>query len=320
MTIENIIKNAVAGIGCDRETALDLVNNCQLEVLKNAANTVRENFFGNKIKLCSIINAKSGVCDMDCTFCSQSGHNHADAPVYPFMTPEKLSGEFLVNDTYDVHNCGVVTSGGKLSSDDIDKFVASVISVQDNVQFDICASFGRLSDSDIDKLKSAGINRLHHNLETSQNFYPDICSTQKWSDRLDTVKAALANGMKVCCGGLFGMGESWQDRIDLALAIGDLGIDSVPINFLYPHPGTPLADSQLLTADEALKIIAIYRLILPDRTIRICGGRTTVLADRQGEMFAFGANAIMTGNYLTTSGQTPETDKAMIKDLGLAIE
>ena len=320
MTIEEITKQAVSGIGCDRDTALELANNCSLEDLKTAANRVTEHFFGKKIKLCSIINAKSGVCDMDCIFCSQSGHNSADAPVYPFLEPDKLTDELKQNDSYNVHNCGIVTSGGKLSSSDIDKFIDAVNAVKKNVHFDVCASFGRLSDSDIDKLKGAGVNRLHHNLETAEKFYPDICSSQSWSDRLDTVKAALARGMKVCCGGLFGLGESWEDRIDLALAIASLGIDSVPINFLYPHPGTPLEKTELLSADEALTIIAIYRLILPDRTIRICGGRITVLGDRQREMFEAGANALMTGNYLTTSGQTPETDKKMIENSGLYIE
>ena len=320
MKLDIIIRQAISGTGCDRNVALDLAENCSLTELKGVANAVREHYFGNKVKLCSIINAKSGVCDMDCNFCSQSGHNNADAPVYPFMEPDRLSDEFQQNDDYNVHNCGVVTSGGKLSSGDIDKFIESINAVRSNVHFDICASFGRLSDSDIDKLKGAGVNRLHHNLETSRNYYPDICSTQSWEDRLDTVKAALAKGMKVCCGGLFGLGESWADRIDLALAIGLLGIDSIPINFLYPHPGTPLENTELLSAEEALKIIAIYRLILPDRTIRICGGRITVLGDRQNEMFVAGANAIMTGNYLTTAGQTPETDKAMINGLGMAIE
>ncbi len=320
MTLDDITKEAISGIGCDRESALDLVLNCSTAELKNAANAVREHFFAKKIKLCSIINAKSGVCDMDCRFCSQSAHNKADAPVYPFLETDKLTSELKLNDCYNVNNCGIVTSGGKLSSDDIDKFIESVNSVRPNVHFDICASFGRLSDSDIDKLKGAGVNRLHHNLETSQAFYPDICSTQSWSDRLDTVKAALAKGMKVCCGGLFGLGESWADRIELALSIALLGIDSVPINFLYPHPGTPLENNKLLSPDDALKIIAIYRLILPDRTIRICGGRITVLGDRQGEMFEAGANALMTGNYLTTSGQTPETDILMINNLGYSIE
>ena len=233
---------------------------------------------------------------------------------------ERLAGKMRKNNHYHVHNCGIVTSGGKLSSHDVDTFIQAVKKVCGTVSFQICASFGRVSDSDIDKLKEAGINRLHHNLETSRNFYPRICSTQSWDSRMETVQAALSKGMKVCCGGLFGLGESWADRIDLAVAIAGSGIDSVPINFLHPHPGTPLAGEGLLSAEDALCIIAVYRLILPDRTLRICGGRATVLKDRQHEVFSAGANAIMTGDYLTTAGQGPETDKMMIKSQGLVIE
>lgn len=318
--LEKIKQMALAGHGCDKATALRLLEQYSFVELCQVATEVRTKFFGNKVKLCMIINAKSGVCDMDCSFCSQSSHNKAEAPTYPFLRSCELAERFRHIDGNNAHNCGVVTSGGKLASGDIDKFIDAVNEVRSNVSYDICGSLGRLSGEELTRLKAAGINRYHHNLETSEGYYPSICTSQQWQSRLETVKAAIAMGMKVCSGGLFGLGESWSDRIDLALALGNLEVDSIPINFLYPHAGTPLGSSQLLSPEEALRIIAIYRLILPKRTLRICGGRAAVLGERQSEIFAAGANAIMTGDYLTTSGQMPESDKKMIENLGLSIE
>lgn len=320
MNIEIITTQAMSGIGCSRQDALLLAENADLSELVAAANLVREKYFGNKVRLCMIINAKSGVCDMDCSFCCQSGHNSAEAPTYPFMLSDKIADYFTTIDMSGVHNCGVVTSGGKLSGSDIDTFIASVGKVKDNVSFQICSSFGRLNADELTKLKNAGVLRYHHNLETSEEFYPQVCSTQKWSERLATVRTAIDMGMAVCCGGLFGLGESWSDRIDLAATLYGLGVDSIPMNFLYPHSGTPLGDSRLLSAEEALRIIAVFRLMLPDRTIRICGGRAKILGDRQNEIFAAGANAMMTGNYLTTTGELPTSDKEMIEQLGMEIE
>ncbi|MCU0858497.1 MAG: hypothetical protein MUC65_08865, partial [Pontiellaceae bacterium] len=157
-------------------------------------------------------------------------------------------------------------------------------------------------------------------LETSESFYPSICTTQSWQQRLDTVKSAQAAGMDICCGGLFGLGESWDDRIDLAFTLRDLGVDSVPINFLYPHEGTPFGNRPLLDSAEALQIIAVFRFILPKVTLRICGGRTQVVGDRAADLFAAGANGLMTGDYLTVAGSLYEADLAMIRCLGLQIE
>jgi len=166
-------------------------------------------------------------------------------------------------------------------------------------------------------LKNAGLTRYHHNLETSESFYPHICSTQSWRDRYDTIRLAKESGLETCSGALFGMGESWQDRAELAVTLGELGVNSVPINFLHAHSGTPLETQTPLTSDEALRIIALFRYLLPTTTIRICGGRPKILADKQSQMFAAGANAMMTGNYLTLNGFSPESDRQMLEQLGL---
>jgi biotin synthase len=316
--LHKIIENAFAGQGCTREEALGLAGQDE-ELLFRRATQIREAHFGSEVQFCSIINAKSGQCDMDCRFCSQSAHNSTSIDSYPFLDFQTL--EARIRETIDSRDrlCGIVTSGGKLSGTELKELAAAVEGIGNGHPAPVCASLGRLTEQELGKLKQAGITRFHHNLESSESYYPNICSTQTWRQRLDTVKAAQAAGLEVCCGGLFGLGESWEDRIALALSLRENHIDSVPINFLYPHEGTPLRNAPPLGASEALRIIAVYRFMLPRATLRICGGRTHVLGDRQAELFAAGANGLMTGNYLTVAGSQYETDLAMIRHLGLHI-
>ena len=316
--LQKIIENAIAGNGCTKEEALGLIRQDESELLRGATQ-IRESHFGKKIQLCSIVNAKSGKCDMDCRFCSQSGHNSTEIESYPFIDSQTL--ETRIHETIDSGDrlCGVVTSGGKLSSTELEGLAASVRKIGGGEKAPVCGSLGRMEKEELALLKAAGITRFHHNLETSEGYYTEVCTTQQWIQRLETVKAAMAVGLAVCSGGLFGLGESWQDRIDLAVTLRELGVDSVPINFLYAHPGTPLKDMPPLSADEALRIIALYRFLLPKTTLRICGGRAHVLGERQADLFAAGANGLMTGNYLTVAGSQYETDLAMIQNLGLQI-
>jgi biotin synthase len=315
---ESIINNAIAGTGCTREEALSLIDANEAGLFAGATR-IRAAFFGKQVQLCCIINAKSGKCDMDCRFCSQSGHNSTAIDVYPFMDARNLENQIREDIKGGDRMCGVVTSGGKLSSNELEQLAETVKKISGGQQAPVCGSLGRLSPEDLTMLRESGVTRFHHNLEASENYYPEICSTQDWSSRLDTVKAAQQVGLKVCSGGLFGLGESWQDRIDLALTLRELGVDSVPINFLYAHPGTPLKDRSPLSAEEALRIIALYRFLLPTTTLRICGGRAHILGDRQKDLFAAGANGLMTGNYLTVAGSQYESDLEMIRTLGLEI-
>lgn len=316
--LPEIIKSAVAGNGCTPEEALWLTDHSEPELLQGATQ-IREAHFGNRVQLCSIINAKSGKCDMDCRFCSQSGHNSTEIESYSFIDADALQTQ--IHETIDSgdRHCGVVTSGGKLSAAELGNLAETVHGINDGSPSPVCASLGRLTREELAALKAAGITRFHHNLESSEAYYPEICSTQDWSQRLETVKAAQSAGLEVCCGGLFGLGEDWNDRIDLALTLRALNIDSVPINFLYAHPGTPLGEVSPLSADEALRIIALYRYLLPTTTLRICGGRTHVLGDRQADLFAAGANGLMTGNYLTVSGSQYASDLALIRQIGLEV-
>ncbi len=313
--LQEIIKRALDGIGCSAAEATALIPLDEVKLF-HAATQIREAHFGKTIQLCAIINAKSGTCDMDCTFCSQSGHASTEIEAYPFMPSAELAGQMRTILENNDCRCSVVTSGGKLSGPELEVLCETAEGIG---QAPLCASLGRLTDEELSRLKQSGIARFHHNLESSRAHYPNICTTQTWQQRVDTVKAAQAAGLDICSGGLFGLGESWADRIDLALTLRELGVDSVPINFLYAHDGTPLHDTAPMEAAEALRIIALYRFLLPTVTLRICGGRTHVLADRQAELFAAGANGMMTGNYLTVAGSQYESDCTMVRDLGLRI-
>ena len=292
------------------------------EELFASATAIREHFFANKVEACFIINAKSGNCNMNCRFCSQSGFNSTEIEHYPFKSGEEL--ESIVSDweQYPVGRCGIVTSGGALTDRDVEKLAQFIETrmAAGKKKPQMCGSLGRLKHAAIERLKQAGLTRLHHNLETSEQFYPNICTTQTWRDRLDTVHQAKEHGLSVCVGGLFGLGETWEDRVDFALQLKAEGIRNIPMNFLYPHPGTPMAHQPVMPAEEALRIIALFRHLIPDATLRICGGRTSVLKARQYEMFAAGANAFMTGNYLTIAGAGIQTDLVKLKELGLEIE
>lgn len=313
-------QEAIARGGLDRDDARALLELDETALFESATR-VREHFFSNRVEACFIINAKSGNCNMNCRFCSQSGFNSTEIEHYPFKDAAELEQIVSGWEPYPVGRCGIVTSGGALTDADVEKlaqFIESRVAAGKR-QPQICGSLGRLKHAAIERLKQAGMTRLHHNLETSESFYPCVCTTQKWRDRLDTVHQAMEHGLSVCVGGLFGLGESWEDRIDFAFQLKEEGIRNIPMNFLYPHPGTPMANQPVMSPGEALRIIALFRHLIPDATLRICGGRTSVLKERQYEMFAAGANAFMTGNYLTISGAGVETDLAKLQELGLQI-
>ncbi len=311
---------ALAQGGLTREEAHALLSLPEEELFASAT-ALREHFFGNKVEACFIINAKSGNCNMNCRFCSQSGFNHTEIEHYPFKSGEELEQIVRSWEPYPVGRCGIVTSGGALTDEDVEKLARFIEARMKEGRKSprICGSLGRLKHHALERLKQAGLTRLHHNLETSEAFYPNVCTTQKWRDRLDTVHQAREHGLSVCCGGLFGLGETWEDRIEFATELRGEGIRNIPINFLYPHPGTPMASQPVMPPEEALRIIALFRHLLPDATLRICGGRVSVLRERQYEMFAAGANAFMTGNYLTITGAGVETDMERLRELGLEL-
>ncbi|MDR2801252.1 MAG: biotin synthase BioB [Desulfovibrio sp.] len=296
--------------------ALELVS-IPLPELLAGAGRLREAVFGFKIDLCAIINARSGNCAMDCRFCAQSVHNRTSVEVFELLPSDVLRARILSLAGTPVTKIGIVTSGAALNGGEFDRLCGVVRSLPEEVVPRVCVSLGRLEEGQLSELASLGIRRYHHNLETAESGYPRICTTQTWRQRRDTVERAMSAGLQACTGGLFGLGESWEQRLEFAFSLKELGVRHIPLNFLNPHPHTPLASQPPLSAGEALRIIAVFRHILPEATLRICGGRPLVLGGRQREMFAAGANALMTGHYLTTPGFGMEDDLAMLASLGL---
>ena len=283
------------------------------------ANRIRAEFHGDRIDLCAIVNAKSGRCSENCGFCAQSSHFKTEAAIYPLMTHEEImdAGNKAVD--AGAYRFSIVTSGkGVINRSDMDAIVREVEELT-RMGIRVCASLGLLSDETALALKQAGLERYHHNLETSRSHYPSICTTHDFQDRVDTVYTAHRAGLEVCCGGILGLGESRKQRVELAFEIKDLPVRSIPINILNPIPGTPLGDQPPLEPLEVLKTIAVFRFILPDREIRTCGGREMNLRGLQPLMFTAGCTGTMIGNYLTTEGRNPEQDIRDIEDLGLTI-
>lgn len=281
------------------------------------AGKIRQHFKQNTVFKCAIINAKSGMCPEDCAFCAQSAHHHTQVPVYDLLSAEKLEAEGLKMAAAGATNYSVVTSGTSLTEKDVDTVCRVARSLKAKTSLTLCASVGMLDAAAAHKLKAAGISRYHHNLETARSHFDAICTTHDYDDDIQTLKAAKEAGLVVCSGGIFGMGESWEQRVELAFILKELDVDSVPINFLNPIKGTRMQDRPLLPPMEALKVIALYRFIHPRKDIPICGGREATLKDFQSWLFAAGANGLMVGNYLTTLGRNMEMDLEMIRELGL---
>jgi biotin synthase len=314
--MNGLLPEITNGKQISKEEALMLFNFDE-EDLFYAASKIRKKYKGNKVKICSIINAKSGQCAEDCKFCAQSAHHKTDVNVYPLLSNEKI--EEVSNKALENAGCfGIVSSGNNLTDEEIDRICLLLKNHKKSDHFG--ASIGHLSEDNLKKLKDAGLKKLHHNLETSENYFPKICSTHSYEERKDTIKRAKALGYEICSGGLFGIGESRQDRVDLAFTLKELGADSVPMNFLMPVKGTALENALPISPIEILKTIAVFRIILQTPDIMICGGREINLRDLQSWIFLAGASGTMSGGYLTTWGRNHADDKRMIKDLELEID
>lgn len=304
----------------EKNELLEIALHLDSEILLSRADTLRRAVFGNKIELCAILNARSGNCSMDCRFCSQSRHNATSVSVFSLLSDVELREKTAALFDLPVRHVGIVTSGGALGGDEFIRLRSFIASLPEKNRARLCASLGRLSQEQLQELQNDGLIRFHHNLETSENFYPQVCTTQRWRDRLETARSAKKAGLELCCGGLFGMGESWEDRINFALFLRENEVSNIPMNFLHPHPHTPLGNNKPLNADEALRIIAIFRLVLPNATLRVCGGRPITFGSRHAEIFRAGANALMVGDYLTTRGMGLSEDIKMIEKQNLRVE
>lgn len=285
-----------------------------LEELCNSADEIRKKFCGDRFDLCTITNAKSGKCSEDCKYCAQSAHFKTGAEVYPLISKEKALEEAKKVEKEGAHRHSLVTSGRGLKKDDLElkKLEEIYLYLKENSNLSLCASHGICDEESLKKLYESGVKTYHHNLETSRDYYPNICTTHTYDERIKTIKLAQKVGLEVCSGGIWGLGESTKDRIKMAFELRELGVVSVPINILMPIPGTPLENNSALEPKEILKMIAIYRFILPEIYLRYAGGRIK-LKELQERGIRSGINSALTGNFLTTTGTTIESDKAMVR-------
>ena len=283
--------------------------------LINMADQIREECVGSKIELCSIINAKSGLCSEDCKFCAQSARHASGINTYPLKTKEEMLQAALRAKDIGAERFDIVTSGDSLSKEELNVITDAIWEITNKLGIRMCASLGKMSEEELILLKKAGLSRYHHNLETSPSYFNKIVTTHTFHDRVNTIRAAKKAGLEVCSGGIIGMGETLDDRIDLALMLKELDVDSVPINILVPIKGTPLGSLNPLSSTEAIRTIALFRIILQDKIIKIAAGRESILKDFQGLAFMAGANGMLIGGYLTIKGRSLDEDAGLVREI-----
>lgn len=311
-----LAQEIIDGRRITREDDLSFFLNCDLEELCEGADRIREYFIGDKVDLCSIINGRSGRCPEDCKYCAQSAHNHTNCEVYAFLPEEKILEVCKMNESEGVDRFSIVTSGRALTGEEFDKAIHAYETMHRECKIDLCASMGFLDEEQLHRLHEVGVTSYHHNIETSKRNFPNICTTHTYDQKIETLKKVKAEGMCACSGGIIGMGETWEDRLDMAVSLAELGIDSIPINALMPIKGTPLENLSQLTEEEILRTVAFFRYINPAANIRLAAGRALLTND--GEIaFRSGASATITGNMLTTAAcATIRSDKQMLEGMG----
>lgn len=317
--IQEIAQGIIDGQALDKAGAavLSSAKGAALWDLFAAAGRIRQHFRGSRVDLCSCVNAKSGACSEDCSFCAQSVHHSTGAPLFSLISVDRMEEAAASALQNKAKRFCIVTSGrGIDSAQDLETIAQGIRRVR-RLGLSPCATLGTLTREQLAYLKDAGLHRFHHNIETSREYFPRVCSTHTFEERMEVLGYAREVGLSVCSGGILGMGESVDDRINMAFSLRELNVDSVPINFLTPIPGTPLHDCIPIRPLEALHAISLFRFILPEKEIRICGGRGSALGQLHPLILAAGADGFMIGNYLTTSGLDPVQDITMIHDFGL---
>ena len=320
--LDHLGRQVLAGGRIDREDAMFLFHleaSADIHDLLLWANRIREQFKGNKIHLCSIINAKAGSCSENCSFCAQSSFHQTGSPKYGFVDPEPVLEAAAEANQNNVTAVGLVAAWKGLNEGPmLDEVCDRIRELKASGKTRPDASLGIIKSQKVaDRLKEAGLECYGHNLESSRRFFPQHCTTHTYEDRVETIGYLKQAGIKICSGGIIGMGETREDRCDLAFSLREIGANVVPVNILNPIPGTPFENVPRLPVLEILKTIACFRFILPRQEIMIAGGRTVNLRDAQSMVFMAGASALMVGNYLTTLNQPVEKDLQMLKDLGL---
>lgn len=320
--IASLVRQVIGGIPLTRPQAESLaaVGTDDIGDLFAGATRIRTHFLGPKVRCCSIVASKVGRCGEDCAFCSQSAHYRTHVVSAGTLAHDQVLAAARQAADNGAESFGIVNSGFGPSDSEIDEWSDVIRAMRREGRVRVCASLGVLTREQAFRLAAAGVQRYNHNLQTSRRHFPRIVSTHTYDQRLETLRNLRAAGIELCCGALFGMGETWEDRLDLAFELRELEPEVVPINFLIPIPGTPLETSRAPQPLECLKIIAVYRFLLPRQHINVAGGREANLRDLQSWMFLAGADSFMLGNYLTTCGRAVEADLQMVRDLGLELD
>lgn len=316
MDLMKLAEEIIGGRRLTREDDLSFFLTCDLEELCKGADRLREYFIGDKVDLCSIINGRSGRCPEDCKYCAQSAHHHTDCEVYDFLPEEEIVKACRMNESEGVDRFSIVTSGRALTGEEFDKAIHAYETMHRECKINLCASMGFLTREQLHRLHEAGVTSYHHNIETSRRNFPNICTTHTYDQKVETLKLVKEEGMCACSGGIIGMGETWEDRLDMALSLAEMGVDSIPLNALMPIKGTPLQDLERISEPDILRTVAFFRYINPEANIRLGAGRALLTND--GEIaFRSGVSATITGNMLTTAAcATIRSDKQMLAGLG----
>ena len=302
-----------------REEALRLAEE-PLEELRQTADEIRRKVCGNGFDLCTIVNAKCGRCSEDCRYCAQSAHYRtACEESYPLLSTQELLEDARSNAQQGVLRYSIVTSGRRLSEEEVEQACESIRRIRAEVPIEVCVSFGLLDEVQFRKIKAAGASRVHCNLESSARYFPSVCTTHTYEEKIRTLQAAKRAGLSICSGGILGLGETMEDRIDMVLTARELGVKSIPVNLLNPIPGTPYENRVPLDNEEACRCVAMFRFLIPDASIRLAGGRG-LLGDKGEACFLSGANAAISGDMLTTAGITVETDMELLRSSGFEVK
>lgn len=316
LDLNQLADEIIGGRRLGRQDDLSFFVTCSLYELCKGADRIRAHFTGDTVDLCSIINGRSGRCSEDCKYCAQSAHNHANCDEYDFLDEDEIVSMCLLNEREGVHRFSIVTAGRRLSDAEFERAIDAYETMREMSGINLCASMGFLSEDQLKRLKDAGVTMYHHNLETSRRNFPNICTTHTYDDKIETLKLARYAGLEMCSGGIIGMGETWEDRIDMAVSLSELGVRSIPVNALMPIEGTPLENMERLTEDDILRTIALFRYINPEADIRLAAGRA-LLTDDGKKAFQSGASATITGDMLTTAAcATIASDHAMLESIG----
>ena len=303
-----------------RDEDLSYFITCDYDALCEGADKIRKHFVGDKVDLCSIVNGRSGKCPEDCKYCAQSAHYHTDCNVYDFLSEEELLEACKLNEREGVDRFSIVTAGRNLSGEEFEKALSAFKRMKEECDIELCASMGFLNREQFRRLKEIGVDRYHHNIETSKRFFSHICTTHTYEQKFATLNVLKEEGMRICSGGIIGMGENWEDRIDMAVSLSEVGVDSIPLNALMPIKGTPLEKQERLTEEDIVRTVAIFRYINPTAHIRLAAGRALMENDGK-KAFESGASATITGNMLTTVAKaTIQSDREMLSLMGREIK